>query len=349
MATVTATSTKIKSGSYEADLTIKNSTSASLTGWTITVNISGTTTIDKIKNFTVSNPNSTSILLTPSSKDATLAAGKSITEKFQGTGTMPTSFTFNGSAPVPPSPPGPTPTPGGSVPPSPAAPVIPAGATVVYNIEGKNLTSITDLSALGCTYQYSYPAYSGFSTTNPNPKYVALTQNNGIEMNIYVGDKAFQSGNSTEPRNELRFHAAIADGRDYVYQWDQYLAVTPTFDFGWAQVFGSSGPAFILRWRSGAYEILQDQGTKAFLTFKDTTITPTTDTNQWVNWRFEFNGSSSSGYERLYRNGVLMCEASGVNNSIGTNAYLKLGIYGQQMVPSNNVTIYKDNIQCYYT
>jgi hypothetical protein len=345
--TISAVSNKEKNGLYKGQLTIDNSKSGLeyAGSWSILVTIPDNSELSSCRRFIISKVDDTHIRLVPEAKYELLKKGKVITEKIEGKGSIPIEFIFQGPAPPEPVP---VPLPPSSGSQSPPPPVIPSGASIVYNIHMNELVSIEELSKLGLTFQYSYPAESGFSSTSPNPAYFQLVKPTGLAMSLHVGDEAFKKGSATEPRTELRFLAPISDNKDYVYQWDQYLMDEPKFDYAWSQVFGTNGPAFILRWRSGSMQLLQDQATKQVMKFVDSSITPASEVGKWIRYRFEFKCSSKGdGYCKLYRNDVLMCSNNNVKNSIGANAYLKNGIYSQQMPPSNDVLIYKDNIVCY--
>ena len=218
----------------------------------------------------------------------------------------------------------------------------------LYNLPMTDLTNISQVTSTGFEYQWSYDQQVGYSDINPNPNYFALNQPNGLEINIYTTDKPFQSGSSTEPRTELRGTQIILDKVEYTIQFDQFLVVEPTFDFCWLQIFGNRISEFIVRWRSGQYELLSDAGSHIVAPFTDTSITPASDTGVWTNWKMVFYLDTASGYTQIYRNGILMCSTSGINNSGGNNSYLKHGVYSQQMKPSNNVTTYTKNLFLYY-
>ncbi len=344
MATITATLGKTKKGTYKADLEVTNNTTNTYTNWTISCDMASGVTIDKIKHFTVSGN-----ILTPDSKIATLAPSDSIDVKFEGTGdNMPTNWIFiDGSGPSPTPTPSPTsgPTPDPSPTPSPVGP--PAGVTIVYNCPMTNYSGVSDLasSGAGFTFQYSYDKMSGFSATSPNPVYFTISPENGLETNLYVGDKPFKKGSNTEPRTELRGLAVVKDDIVYTYSFDQYLVDLPGFDYAFCQVFGGNGPNLIFRWRSGTFQILSDQGNKQIVNYSGT---PSDDVGKWVSYKVEFLLSKSKGYTKLYRDNVLMCTVNNGNNSGDNGSYIKHGIYSQQMEPTNNVKLYTKNLMLYY-
>jgi len=339
MASVTINQKKNKAGTYQVEIVITAS-SSDLTNYTVTVDLPTGSVMTTAKHFTVSGS-----VLTPDSKNSTIKAGKSVTTKVQGTGTTPTQAWISGSGPTP-GPSGPS---GHTGPPAPTGdtgtPGPSGSVTYLVNLPMTN-TTMAEVSAAGSgtKWQYSYPANVGFSATEPNPKYFKIGDQ-GLEVNIYVGDKAFMAGNTTEPRSELRNMAVILDKVAYTLEFERYTNVAPTFDCGLMQIFGNSFPNIILRWRSGSYEILSDAGVHASYKFPGSLAD---DVGTWAHWKFEFLLDTTAGHERLYRNGVKLVDVEGINNSGGNNSYLKMGCYAQQMKPQNDVTTYLKNVMLYY-
>ncbi len=324
---VKATLKKTKKGIYQGELEIENSSSNDITSWYITTNLNNGNTIDEVRNCTISLVDN-KVTLVPESKISTLKKGKTIDLKFSGKGDMSTQFT-GVVGPIPPP-----------IPPTPGQP------TYVYNLPMTDLKDISQLTKAGdgFKYQWSYDKMKGFSNVNPNPDYFKLVGENGLEINLYQGDKPFESGSSTEPRTELRGLAKVLDNLAYTYSFDQYLVDLPTFDYCWCQVFGGNGPNIMLRWRSGSFQLMAIQGDHGSVKFEGN---PQDDVGKWVNWKIEFLLSTQNGYAKVYRNNILLATLNG-NNTGANDSYIKNGIYAQQMKPSNNVKVYKKNLMLYY-
>lgn len=330
---ITSELRKNKKDEYKGLLNITNSTNSDITSYYIVCILDNNSTIDDIKNFDIINIDSTTLNLLPVKK-TTLKANDTIKIKFKGKGNMPTNFKgIKGSPPPPPEPP------------SPDDPTV--KKEYVYNIPITDLNDISQItnSGPGFKYQWSYDQMKGYSNTNPNPNYFKISQPNGLEINIYSTDKPFESGSSTTPRTELRGLAKVLDNKTYIYSFDQFLVNEPTFDYAWFQVFGGNGPNIIIRWRKGSFELLSIQGDKQIVKFNGN---PTDDIGKWVNWKLEFVLSTNNGYSKLYRNNVLVASTTPGNNSGDNNSYIKNGIYSQQMNPSNDVKVYKKNLELYY-
>lgn len=324
---------KTKKDEYKALLNISNSTNIDIIEYYIICILDNNSSIDDIKNFNIVNINLTTINLLPIKK-TTLKANDIITVKFEGKGNMPLNFKgIKGTPPPPPTPP---------------SPDDPTGKKeYVYNIPMTDLNDISQLtnSGPGFKYQWSHDQMKDYSNINPNPKYFKISQPNGLELNIYSTDKPFESGSNTEPRTELRGLAKILDNTTYIYSFDQFLVNEPTFDYCWFQVFGGNGPNLIVRWRSGSFELLSIQGDKQNIKFPGK---PPDDVGKWINWKIEFVLSTTNGYSKLFRNNILVASTTPGNNSGENNSYIKNGIYSQQMKPSNDVNVYKKNLQLYY-
>lgn len=325
---VKATLKKIKKGIYKGVLEIENTTSEDIDSWYLTTCLNDGSTIDEVRNCTISIIDNKATL-SPESKISVIKKGKNLDLKFSGKGEMPVHFTGN-IGPIPPP-----------IPPTPGQP------TYVYNLKMTDLNDISQLtkSGDGFKYQWSHDKMNGFSNVNPNPEYFKLAGENGLEMNIYEGDKPFESGSSTEPRTELRGLAKVLDNLVYTYSFDQFLVTEPTFDYCWCQVFGGNGPNLMLRWRSGSFQLCSLQGDKSILKFPGK---PADDVGNWINWKLEFLLSNKGGYTKVYRNNELVIETTPGNNSGENDSYIKNGIYSQQMKPSNNVKVYKRNLMLYY-
>lgn len=340
MATISVSQKKLRKDTYVAELTIANNTSAPLSGYSILCNnVPSGITIDKIKHCAVAPsgiPNQ--LVLIPDKKINPLPAGKTEILKFSGSGgACPTEFVYSEAKPSPTPPPGPGPGPGPT--PTPPSP----DAKFLHNLPLTDMTDIKQLTADGFKFQWSIDKQKGFDMYNPNPDYFKFSQPNGLEINLYEGDKPFESGSPTEPRSELRSTKVILANTAYTLSFDRFLVDLPTFDFGFCQVFGDSGPNLILRWRSGNYELLQIQGEHSNTKFPGN---PSDDVGKWTNYRIDFS-MAVKGYVRLYRNNILISSFDGDNCGDCTTFYLKIGTYAQQMKPSNNVKIYLKNLFLY--
>ncbi len=349
MATVSAALKKDKKGEYKAELDVTNTGSEILTDWYVTCNLTPPSTITSIKNYTLSQAGNV-VTLVPDSKRADIKPGKTMSEKFDGVSPMPGDFsiTISGGPTGPSGASGstgtsPTGTSGSTGTTGPTGPV-----NYLINMPMTEYKTMDEVSAAGGgnKWQYSFNAHSGFSETSPNPAYFSLDGANGLKACIYQGDKPFQSGNSTSPRTEMRNLSSIKDNVAYTLSFDRFLANEPKFDFCWFQIFGSSGPNLIFRWRSGTYQVLSDAGDHFTTNFPGT---PADEVGVWVNWTCKFYLDKKAGWLQLYRNGVMVAEYSGANNAGGGNSYLKSsGIYAQQMNPANDVVTYTRNLVLYY-
>lgn len=311
--TISAVITKSHKDTYKGALTIDNITSITYSNWSITCDLPNPTgaNITSLKNFTVSSTQPGQQILTPDPSIDSLPPGTTLIEKIEGNGlVLPTNWSFNTK---------PSPVKGD-----------------VYNID---FTTMTDIKTLvGFTYQYSYPAMNGWTAQQPNPDYFTIeTSNGGLGLNVYQTDGPFKSGSSTEPRTELRGLSTVFDDIQYVYQWDEILTQYPPSgdQYCLAQVFGS-GPNVMLRFRNGSYELLCTMGGNKNLPLSSAG-SPKDDLNQLITWRLEFQLSTSNGYVRCFKNGVLQGEIQG-NTSGGGSSYIKLGIYLQEQKPTGTIS-----------
>ncbi len=326
--TITAKVHKQKASSYKGNLEINNNSSKTYTKWGLSYDLSTGTTVNS-KDFTVS-----SNMLIPSSKIAILDPNTDIKTKIEGNGQFPTNFMFVDMSILPVPPVVPT---GFTGPTGPDGPV-----NYLYNLQMTDLTDISQVESAGFNFQYSYDQ----NTTPVNSKYFTISQPNGLEINIYSSDKPFKQGNTTFPRSELRGTAVILDNVKYTLIFDQFIVNAPTFDFCFVQIFGGKGPNLIVRYRKGVYELLSDAGIHKQFSFKSG-IQPSELVGKWTNWKIEFLLDNSSGYTKVYRDSTLEVDTGPGNNSGNNNSYLKLGLYAQQMKPSNDVKEYIKNLYLY--
>lgn len=312
---VTPKISKQRDTNYRAELEITNTTNNDISNYTIFCkNIPFGSTIDEVRNFKVVLSNG---IVTISPKKTILVKSKeTLICKFEGAGTMPTEFTSE----VP-------------------DPLIPSTHNYLYNVPMTNLTDVSQLS--GFKYQWSYDKMKDYSDSKPNPDYFKLSQPNGLEINLYKDDKTYKLGSPTEPRTELRGLAVIKDNTKYIYSFDQFLVVEPTFDYCWVQVLSETGPNLMLRWRNGSFQLCSIQGGNSKTKFSGK---PSDDVGKWVNWKLEFVLSVTGGYCKVFRDGILVATSPSGNNSGQNNSYIKNGLYAQQEQPSNNVKVYKKNL-----
>ncbi len=316
------------SNGYNGILSIKNNTNTSYgLNWQILCVLPINSSITWSDNLQINVISGNKIILSPKSYIEPLKSNSTIKSKFGGTGMIPTNFEFISILnPIPPTP----------IPPT-------SNIKYLYNLPITNLTSISQLqtSSVGFKLQYSYDKHYNFTDMSPNPDYFSLEQPNGLKMSLYVGDKSESEGKTTFPRTEIRGLAKIDDGIKYVFSYDSFLKNLPTFDFCWGQIHGEgTAPNIILRWRNGKYDfICNDQKIKI-------EGNPSNEVGKWVNWKFEFLLDSKNGYARIFRDNILLGTING-NTSTGGNSYIKQGLYAQQMVPSNNVSIYTKNLLLY--
>lgn len=335
MATVNITLDKQKKDSYKANLTVNNNTSNTYSNWNITLQLPNGTSIERLKHFDITT-NGNIATLTPEKSIATLKPSDEINDRLKGNGSViPTLISFNSELTPQPS--------TGATGAGPSAP--PSNVSFLYNMPMTDLTKIEDVATAGFNFQYSYDKQDGYTATKPNPAYFNITQPQGLEIGLYLGDKPFKQGNKTEPRTELRGLKVILDKVAYTLTFDRFNVDEPTFDFGFAQIFGDGFPNLILRWRSGGYQLLSAAGKKSITLFPGIKLSD--DTGVWTNWKLEFMLDKSNGYTKVYRNNILLGETKTVNNSGGNNSYLKLGSYSQQMPPSNNIKAYIKNLMLY--
>ena len=218
--------------------------------------------------------------------------------------------------------------------------VVPSDFSFVNIIYDLPLTNLTELQEF--KYQYSYDQDTG---KIPNSKYFNASSE-GLEINIYKGDKAFLPENSTFPRTELRGLTPIYDDIKYTLSFDHFIKEYPKgFQYCWVQVFGKNGPNVMLRYRNDTYQLLAIQGHNQIVTLPGDV---NDNINIWTNWKIEFCLSVLNGYIKVYRNNIFIGETKG-NTSGDNNSYVKLGLYSQQMDPNGTMTSYIKNLQlCSY-
>lgn len=179
---------------------------------------------------------------------------------------------------------------------------------------------LTSLFELKTTFEFQH----SYDKAEFDPTYVSASSN-GLLLSVYPGDKAFKVGSPTDPRNELRLLGSFAEGTDYSYSIDQLITqYVPDYQFSFMQLFGATGPNILIRFRSGAYQIVTRNGN-----VHDTTgVKPMT--NVWTSWQVKFKlTNDNTGYVHLYRNGILFLAHEGPS-SVGGQSIAKFGIYSQQ-------------------
>lgn len=218
--------------------------------------------------------------------------------------------------------------------------LVPSDFSFVNIIYDLSLTSMSELQEF--KYQYSHDKNTG---KIPNPKYFNISPE-GLEINIYKGDKSFSPENSTFPRTELRGLTPIYDNIKYTLSFDHFIKEYPKgFQYCWVQVFGKNGPNIMLRYRNDTYQLLVIQGHNQIVTLPGDV---NDNINVWTNWKIEFYLSVLNGYVKVYRNNIFIGETKG-NTSGENNSYVKLGLYSQQMDPNGTMTSYIKNLQlCSY-
>jgi hypothetical protein len=193
--------------------------------------------------------------------------------------------------------------------------------------------------------QYSYDKDPDFEedyfkiveTTGPDSP-------SGLKISIYQDDSSFLKNSLTEPRSELRGITNINDNIQYVLNWDQYIEnYSAGYSFSFLQIFAKSGPNVMLRWKDDKYELLSLQGRNKIVPVNSDI---NDDIGKWVNWKLEFI-LGPLGYIKVYKDNILFAELNG-NTSGDNESYLKLGIYGSDMKPLNNMNMYIKNLELYY-
>lgn len=306
---VTIDFVNLKKNKYKGILILRNTSYNNYRNWYIICNLSPGITIDDCDKFTIKNINENQVQLIPSSKISKLDAGETLSDKIKGTGPfVPNNFIFINTQPI----------------------------NIIYDLPLTNLSNITELQEF--KYQYSYDKDTG---KIPNPKYFNISPE-GLEINIYKGDKSFLPENSTFPRTELRGLTPIYDDIKYTLSFDHFIKEYPKgFQYCWVQVFGKNGPNVMLRYRNDTYQLLSIQGHNQIVTLPGDVID---NINVWTNWKLEFLLSQNNGYIKVYRNNVFIGEIKG-NTSGENNSYIKLGLYSQQMDPNGTMTSYTKNLQ----
>jgi hypothetical protein len=262
--------------------------------------------------------------------------------KFDGKGQCPSAadFVFKGAGVPPPPPVDPVDPP--TTPAEPLAP-LPSNASVLFDLPMAGLP-LENITKTGAKYQWSHDKQSGFSATEPNPAYFS-TDASGLCVRLYRGDKPFEAKSNTFPRTEVRFPTNIKDNVAHVLEFDMTLDVVPSYDFCLFQLFSEAlGPNVMVRWRAGQFQLGNIQGDKEFRPFD---LKPADLVGKWSRWKLEFS-LGKSGYLRLGLNGSPLCTVDALDCA-GKASYLKLGLYAQQMQPSNDVKMVVRNLRLYFT
>jgi len=327
---------KQRDDKYKSVLILTNGTSADIADWTLTCKTSAT--IEDMRRCTIVATDGVYNII--ADEKNVLKANDTLELKFDGKGQSPVAsdFTFGG-APAPPTPPTPDPTP---IPVDPTKPpVVPPGAKALFNLPMVG-QEIKDLTAQNIKFQWSYDKQNGYSAENPNPAYFKIVDQ-GLKMTLYKTDKPFEQKSNTMPRTELRCPTNIRDSVAYVLEFDEFMDVAPTYDFCLFQLFSEAlGPNVMVRWRSGQFQLGVIQGDKIFKPFEGK---PADLAGKWTRWRLEF-ALSSKGYLHLFKDGVAVCSLDN-HDCAGKASYVKLGMYAQQMQPSNDVSAILKNFHLY--
>jgi len=211
---------------------------------------------------------------------------------------------------------------------------------VILNLPLTNLKSITEISPF-FRFQYSYDKHGGYTNISPNPKYFRITEQ-GLEINIYNGDKSHNKWSPTSPRSELAGQdvlGGIKDNRLYQISFSQLISKYPSsYGFCWIQLFGAKGPHVLVRLKNGVYELCVNGISCLKLPGHISQ-----DIGLWVNWRLDFLLATSGGFVSLFRNSVQLGVLRG-NTTGGNNSGFKHGIYTQGIDPPSTMTIYTKNL-----
>jgi len=211
---------------------------------------------------------------------------------------------------------------------------------VILNLPLTNLKSITEISPF-FGFQYSYDQHGGYTNQSPNPKYFRITEQ-GLEINIYKGDKSHSKKSPTSPRTELAGIGVlrnIKDNRLYQISFSQLISKYPeSYGFCWIQIWGALVPTVLVRLKYGVYQLCVKNVACLKLP-----VHISQDIGQWVNWRLDFLLATSGGFISIFRNSVLLGVLRG-NTSGGNNSHFKHGLYTQGIHPPSTMTIYTKNL-----
>ena len=163
----------------------------------------------------------------------------------------------------------------------------------------------------------------------------------GLEINVYPGDKAHHKSSKTNPRSELLVRQVILDNTEYSFEFDHYISMYPQDEYGYVfmQIFGDQDPNIALRYLKGEFEL----GSKGGL-FMEVDGNARDNVGKWVNWRIDFLLANISGYVEVYRNNELFLKIHGntIDGKTNNNSVLKHGFYGE--AASSQVQSYTKNV-----
>jgi len=206
-----------------------------------------------------------------------------------------------------------------------------------------NSISVYNLPLVDNSYQNEFNLqYSYDKDPEFEEQYFKITDE-GLEINIYKDDNPFLQGSKTDPRSELRGLTSIKDNVNYVLTWEQCLKTYPTnFSFAFFQLFAKDGPNIMLRCKNDKHELLALQGKNKIVPIEMNILE---DIGKFVSWKIEFSLSAVGGYIKVYKNDTCIGQILDANTSGQNDSYLKLGIYAQDMSPTDTTSIVIRNLQ----